>query len=61
MKGSAREHLFNQQRGQLDTISDSQGGQASPSSLAFSYLIWKREQMLHCIHPWPFIPGPQQR
>lgn len=56
MKGSAREHLFNQQRGQLDTISDSQGGQASPilSGLQLPHLEKRTDAALHtplALHP----------
>lgn len=48
---------FNQQRGQQgsSSVPDSQG----PSSLAFSFFIWQRAWVLHCIHPWLCIPQPR--
>lgn len=52
---------FNHQRGQLgsSSIPDPQGDWATPYYLAFSFLIWKREWVLHCTHPQPFITQPR--
>ena len=57
-QGSCQE-ASNQQRGQLAAaLSVPPRTRQFPSSPAFSFLIWKKEWVLHCMHSRPFIPPP---
>lgn len=58
-QGSCQEAVT-QQRGQLAAaVSLAPRTRLAPSSSTFSFLVWKREWVLHCIHPGPFIPPPR--